>query len=322
MENKLLFYIADVSGHGVFSAIISSFVKALLDNWIKNDHIISPLDLVNRLKNSLKTEEIFHENMLTLFVGNIDITTLEMTYLSAGHHMPVIIKGNKEHIKLESSFRPISNLLDYDSYYEEKLTISNDTRMLFFSDGLIEWKRADNSISGKSFLLDYINRNGLSRKSILDLINTEINDRQEDDISFIFIDINDRFENRYYCTLENFNFIINDIKNELTKRYVLDDRIQSKIYNCLDEAIVNAIEHGNGNSIDLSVDLRINFGKDKIIFCILDEGDGFDWKKVLEDKSIQTDKIRGRGYFVIKHFTNGFYLNEKGNEITMTFILS
>jgi phosphoserine phosphatase RsbU/P len=324
-EDNLLFYIADISGHGVSSAIISSFIKALLDNWIKNDGIYSPLALINLLKKSLHDEEIFKEDMVTVFIGNLNTGSLELTYLSAGHHLPIVIsrdeEGNFNSTDLEKTFKPLTTLLEYDSYEEKTVTLKNHTKFLLYSDGLIEWKDGGNRITGNDFLQDFITENGLSKRTIHEFVGRITDGRQDDDISYILMEIDDEFEKNYFCDLGDYNFIMNDITSELSRRYTIESRIFLKILNCLEEAVVNAVEHGNKNSREKNINLKIRFEKENIVFIIKDDGEGFDWQKTLSDKKIQKNKIRERGFLVMKHFSDEFHFNDKGNELTISFRL-
>ena len=107
----------------------------------------------------------------------------------------------------------------------------------------------------------------------------------------------------------------------MTRRYQIKERTILRIYNCLDEAVVNAVEHGNGNSKEKSVHVKMVCKKDRLSIAIEDCGIGFDWKTIMPKKSVGKNQIRGRGLFVIRHFTKEFHFNERGNGITMIFDL-
>ncbi|MBR5646139.1 MAG: cyclic nucleotide-binding domain-containing protein [Treponema sp.] len=108
------------------------------------------------------------------------------------------------------------------------------------------------------------------------------------------------------------------------------------------ELLTNALEHGNckisyeektaclesgGNILDLIKEkckdpqiaakrIRISYsiGQDSSVFCIKDEGDGFDWKSRMNVDF--TEDTHGRGMFLSKSMVKYMSYNEKGNEVT------
>jgi serine/threonine-protein kinase RsbW len=82
----------------------------------------------------------------------------------------------------------------------------------------------------------------------------------------------------------------------------------------VDEAVKNAIEHGNKNDINKKVYLYYEIDNEKLLIKVKDEGEGFDYKNL---KPGEPDDEKGRGLLLIKNFMDKILFNEKGNEITM-----
>jgi len=114
----------------------------------------------------------------------------------------------------------------------------------------------------------------------------------------------------------------------------------------LDEALVNAVVHGNleipskvkGKSFDellafnnlikerrqiepycnRKVEITRVLKPDSVQFTITDEGPGFDWESLPNDlKDMEVLANHGRGLFLIRAFMTEIQFNEKGNCITM-----
>lgn len=69
----------------------------------------------------------------------------------------------------------------------------------------------------------------------------------------------------------------------------------------LEEAVVNAIKHGNKYNVDLSVEIDVAKKEDRVEFIVRDQGDGFDIEGCAdptEDENLI--KCSGRGVFLIK----------------------
>ncbi|MGH9823374.1 MAG: ATP-binding protein [Blastocatellia bacterium] len=86
----------------------------------------------------------------------------------------------------------------------------------------------------------------------------------------------------------------------------------------LDEAIVNAIRHGNKNDPHKMVRITAQISSRGARFTIRDEGPGFSREGVPDP----TDPLRllvpsGRGLLLIKHIMDKVYHNETGNQICM-----
>ena len=85
----------------------------------------------------------------------------------------------------------------------------------------------------------------------------------------------------------------------------------------MDESLVNAIIHGNGNSEDKQIHVTAICDCDRIQVTVRDEGNGFDKSKLFDPRQEPyLHRTHGRGVFLIRQFTNEVRFNEQGNEIT------
>ena len=82
----------------------------------------------------------------------------------------------------------------------------------------------------------------------------------------------------------------------------------------MDEALKNAIEHGNKNDAMKKVYLNYTITNDLLKIIIRDEGNGFDYNNLPE---VVIDDESGRGLLLIRNFMDEVSFNESGNEITM-----
>ncbi|OYT72777.1 MAG: anti-sigma regulatory factor [Chloracidobacterium sp. CP2_5A] len=92
----------------------------------------------------------------------------------------------------------------------------------------------------------------------------------------------------------------------------------SDIILALDEAIANAIKHGNHEDPSKSVHVLVEFQKDEVIFTITDEGDGFDLS-ALPDPTDPSCLMRtcGRGVMLIYHVMDEVEYSPRGNQVRM-----
>jgi anti-sigma regulatory factor (Ser/Thr protein kinase) len=92
---------------------------------------------------------------------------------------------------------------------------------------------------------------------------------------------------------------------------------QEELYLSLDEAITNAMEHGNKWDPRKMIDITVTSGPEDIIISITDQGQGFDTREI--EASIANRDIlsnRGRGIYIINQFCKISW-NKKGNQINL-----
>ena len=107
----------------------------------------------------------------------------------------------------------------------------------------------------------------------------------------------------------------------LSEVFSADENVFSNIITCLNEALSNAIIHGNKENISKFVRLDVaSINQKLILFKITDEGEGFNPTKI--PNPIETDnleKIGGRGVYIMRKLADFCIFNNLGNEVTLYF---
>jgi len=87
---------------------------------------------------------------------------------------------------------------------------------------------------------------------------------------------------------------------------------------CVEEAVRNAIIHGNKSKRNLLVGISYDINEDKIKITIEDKGEGFDVKS-LPDPTDLSNLYRsgGRGVYLMHRLMDNVVYNKKGNSVTM-----
>ncbi len=87
-----------------------------------------------------------------------------------------------------------------------------------------------------------------------------------------------------------------------------------------EEALVNAMRHGNKKDESKMITINANISDNKITISIEDEGDGFDFALAMTTiTETQTNifKTNGRGILMISLYTDEFFYEENGRKITL-----
>ncbi len=86
----------------------------------------------------------------------------------------------------------------------------------------------------------------------------------------------------------------------------------------LEEALVNAIKHGNQMDRDKQVHVAYRFLGDRFEIRITDEGGGFDPNDVPDPTAVENlERPCGRGLMLMRHYMTEVYYNERGNSVFM-----
>ena len=103
------------------------------------------------------------------------------------------------------------------------------------------------------------------------------------------------------------------------ERFKIEEAIQFDIRLVVEEAVRNAIEHGNCYDKSLPVKITYHVSKDKFVIQIKDHGKGFDAAKVPDPRKEENlVKAGGRGVFLINKLMDRVEYEEKGTKVTIT----
>ncbi len=90
------------------------------------------------------------------------------------------------------------------------------------------------------------------------------------------------------------------------------------VYLALDEAFVNAVEHGNKMDPTKKVKVEYSVDSDKVEISITDEGNGFEPDSVADPRlGSGLDETSGRGLLLMNSYMDTVKFNEPGNSVYM-----
>jgi sigma-B regulation protein RsbU (phosphoserine phosphatase) len=199
--DRLAFYLLDVSGHGVGSALLSVSVlnlmrtRSLRRSKSSQDttNFYSPSEVLSDLNNTFQMAA-HNEMYFTIWYGVYDKKKHQLVYASGGHPPSVLI-SNEEIPKiklLKTDGLPIGMMPDVN-YQEQICEIDTDSRLYLFSDGVYEIAQEEDKIWGFNALMDTFIRIPSDRTSRIDYIvacvKEAANNRPfEDDLSLLEVE--------------------------------------------------------------------------------------------------------------------------------------
>lgn len=137
--------IADVSGHGLDSAMLSIFVKDTIRSFFRLKHIpgqvLSPKEIMHYFVEQYKKEGYPDEYLVCLFLSVFDLKTNELTYCNAGlHKCPLLVRDAENLTELNKAGLPISSAIDdkWLKYEDSSVQLFPGMTLFLMSDGLPE----------------------------------------------------------------------------------------------------------------------------------------------------------------------------------------
>jgi sigma-B regulation protein RsbU (phosphoserine phosphatase) len=167
-DHEFGFCMADVSGKGMSAAILMSNFQANLRALFKGQ---IPLEkLVEELNERVNTSAN-GEKFITLFIARYNIENQVLEFINAGHNPPLLFEQKKNKLTLLGSGCVGIGMLD-DIPFINKGTyrVKDFTKMLCYTDGLVELLDDSDSQWGTKNLEKFISNPGRIDQNIRDII--------------------------------------------------------------------------------------------------------------------------------------------------------
>jgi sigma-B regulation protein RsbU (phosphoserine phosphatase) len=133
-ESKLLFYIIDVAGHGVASALVTVFTKIFFSIHSKDTH--DPAKLLGMLNQQFFRDRLSEKHII-VFVGILDLEQDLLTWSSAGQSVSPILYTVEHEEALSMRSFPIG-LVENSTYTDAQAVVRPGTSLLMYSDGVTD----------------------------------------------------------------------------------------------------------------------------------------------------------------------------------------
>ncbi len=143
LERFLIFYLADVSGHGASSAFVTILLHFILKRILRRHTYEKDIEALSRAPEGF-LEHLNRQIMatglekhLTMFAGSIDLQTNTMRYVVAAQMpMPIFVVGDAAHF-LPGKGKPIG-MFENATWNVEEIALPANFSLYAISDGLME----------------------------------------------------------------------------------------------------------------------------------------------------------------------------------------
>ena len=340
LEDQLLFYLADVSGHGLDSSMLNIFLRETINNYLLYEYDeeakLLPSQLISYVAEQYGEENFPEDYFICLLAGVVDIEKMEITFANAGFQFgPLKISKQGEMLAVNCGGLPISTVVGKDFYYsdvkEVEIDLEKGDTLFLTTDGLLE-ERVTNEMYGEDRLQKVLLNNYnypvdlITKRVKNDFSNFTGSVRGQDDITFLCLqrdlDVIDSFKETINSTIE----AMYEIKEKLLEFVAPYYKPPSIICIGFQEILTNAIEHGNQRKADKKVEIEVEVTTEYIKIVITDEGAGFDWQQVVNqefdlERDLCNGECRGRGIKITNKAYDEIWYNEQGNQACLYKLL-
>jgi len=192
-DRFLVFFLADVSGHGASSAFITILLHHITNNMVRHTRDyerrelmrqLTPANILMNLNDELVNDSI--DKHVAVFLGVIDLRRDTLHYSVAGQFpMPLVVQGGQAQY-LEGEGMAIG-IMPNVVYREYKFEVKSDFKLLLSSDGLFEVDPSDSIADKLERLKVETLTAGVDIDKVLEAYGVASSQSREDDISLLSI---------------------------------------------------------------------------------------------------------------------------------------
>lgn len=192
-EEQYIFFIGDVTGHGLYSAFFSIFLKMILFVLISKQEALELKVLLNQINNIIL--EFFNQQLVTCYLVLLDATNKKLQFLCAGHLPALYFNSEKNEyfvLKPKGKILGVQKNLEFEVL---ELSYTSKDRLFLFTDGMTENHNKDELEKIFQFIKknnsNYSDIEEISHKVFQEIIYQKANIYDlfiEDDITSMFIE--------------------------------------------------------------------------------------------------------------------------------------
>ncbi len=313
--------VADASDTGLTAAIISVMAKMAFSHSIT--HHNSPKSVLKEVNHHL-VARCMEGQFLAAFLGFLDLHSRRIRFANAALCAPVLTGQDRfEALDTDGCFLGV---FEDANLHEREVQLREGDRILLYTDGVPRLLAADGRLGDVDRWHRLIREKSmLTLDATLREIGRELEGAsavRKDDITILGVEVA-RMESRSQ------RFVIMSDPQELIgvesailramdrRGYGERDRFGVKL--SLEEAVMNAIRHGNKMDRDKKVIIDFEITDRKLVLAVEDEGPGFDPDNVPDPtRGDNLERPCGRGIVLMRAYMDEVEYAPPGNRVILT----
>ena len=188
----LLFYFADVSGHGASSAFVTVLLRFMIGRVIRrhiteNDHKAlqnAPEGLLEHINNQILATGLGKH--LTMVAGSVDTHTSIMRYVVGAQLPRPILICEGEAAYLPGKGKPVG-IFEQASWQVEEMELPERCALVLLSDGVFDLVPDKDLVAKENTLLRYLANSSENTESLKKALAVELSHEPQDDMSMCLL---------------------------------------------------------------------------------------------------------------------------------------
>lgn len=172
-NNRVLLFVADVSGHSISASMFTAIVKMVFRNAVKTTEI--PGEIMTVVNHELSAS-LPVESFVTMFCCLVDGETGCIRYSNAGHPKPCII-GKTRRIELPENDPFLGPIKDAE-YPTYNALLNKDEMLFIYTDGLLDIMNDEFNHVSLDVFMDKLTSKDFEGKKSFDELTAEISNRK------------------------------------------------------------------------------------------------------------------------------------------------
>ncbi|MGO8702554.1 MAG: SpoIIE family protein phosphatase [Candidatus Brocadiia bacterium] len=316
------FLVADAAGNGLSAALITAIAKIDFDTFRQNEY--SPKVILERMNQHI-VRNTLEDQFLTAFLGILDLETLRLKFANASHCCPILY-GPKRFELLDTEGL-CCGMFEEPRCEEKEIQLQAGDHLLLYTRGLVRMCNARNQAYPDRRLHKLLKANrGLEIGAMVERVAEDFSRHmggaeQDEDLTLVGVEVAPREAKEERIVIPSEPMQLTRVESLVLSRLEAlnyGERALFAVRLALEEAIINAIKHGNRMDKAKHVTVTFSVDREECVVSVEDEGQGFDPDAVPDPTADENLELpHGRGLVLMRAYMDDVGFNAKGNRVTM-----
>ena len=177
-KNDISFYMFDVCGHGVSSALIaaavSQFLQTSCEPMVAAIGTPRPDTVLNNLERAFPFERF--DSFFTIVYLTVDYSNGSLYYSSAGHPPPILM-GPDGSQRILNVHGPVIGTGSVHTFFSEQVPLRRGDKVIAYTDGILDYSNARGELFGKERLFGTLQKYaGSPVQSLMEMVQKSLKD--------------------------------------------------------------------------------------------------------------------------------------------------
>jgi anti-sigma regulatory factor (Ser/Thr protein kinase) len=310
--------IADVSGSGLPAAVIMATARMAFRTFATIES--SPRAILKKVNDAL-LDATLAGHYLTAFFGLLDTEMLTLQYVNASHCPPYLVRQDSI-IALDTEGLFVG-MLEEPDYEQKSIQLERNDRLFLYTDGLLRALAGEANGKAMAVLQEYLHENaGRSLGELIHGLSRRFTRELEDDIALLAVELRKPRSTHKTIVIASAPMEVVRVQDAILPSLAakgFGERTIFAVKLAVEEAVINAIKHGNQLDPTKKVTVDFTLEDDKVVISVADEGEGFDPSSIPDPTTDENlESPYGRGIVLMKAYMDSVEFSDNGTKVTMT----